>query len=344
MGQTSERLRQLLLRHQLIQGHEVGDLHSIGWFRSPSHSYELVNTPTQCFLIKTYLELHDDHLPEFEAEATRWLLRRAPLPVLPIACVDGSARCVIFGPIAAEPLSWKGLLCADVLNPILAIRLGEALATVHLAVTDPSQLPAVLGDRMRFRERRLHSDFEVTARAHPDLATTIEAIVKETWNIHHSLVLGSRASDMLLMAEQKPRWTTMELAHFGDPAIDVSTLVSGLLAVGCADPSRARFYVNAAEALWSGYQSVAGAGFGHSGMPQGGLEARVCRQVGVLLLAAVDGAEPSLSEANPQIQRQVREAGRVLVGRPLGRLDGVFTRVLHVADRAVALRESSSVG
>lgn len=261
------------------------------------------------------------------------------LPVGPEGQGGSAGEWVLVGPLAGEPEPWPAL--AEKLGERLPLaeRLGSDLAMLH---TEFAHRDATIAPSAAFRTGRLRPDFQVTARSHPDLAGFIEAVVKEMTGLGLALALGRRAAELVLFASESPVWLGLDTAHRGDPAVDVSTLLADLLVRACTADGAADAYVAAAAALWKGYISTAGPDFGHSGMLQGSLEARVCRQIGVLVLASVDGEKARNGQALLAGQDVVRAVGRSLLMRPFGRLEGVFTRVLH-ASRHFRERSGGSV-
>lgn len=211
----------------------------------------------------------------------------------------------------------------------IAARTGERLAAFHVMhAAETSERAAVrgAGGRELYYEARLRRQMQRAARHHPDLAATIEAVVRETWSLRQTLVLGACGEDMVLAVGEEVAWCNLALMHEGDPAADVSTLLSRLLVLACLQPEAAEGYLAAGEALWNAYIAAVGADFGDSGALHGKLEPRVCRLTGVMLLAAADGAAPAAADAAHA--GRLRRLGRVLTMRLFGRVDGVLTRTL----------------
>lgn len=236
-------------------------------------------------------------------------------------------ECVLIGPFAARPVSWSDVADELAVGQAVAERIGSSLAALHARCVELETLP---DQAEQFRSARLRPDFQMTARSHRDLAAFIEAVVKEITGLRLGLLLGRPAAELVLLAGENPVWLGLDTVHVGDPAVDVSTLLADLLVRACTAPNGPEGYVEAAQALWQGYVTEAGPDFAHSGMLQGSLEARVCRQVGVLILAAVDGQHRGVGNLTRGHEHVLRSVGRSLLMRPFGRLDGVFTRVWQV--------------
>lgn len=239
---------------------------------------------------------------------------------------DRAERWVLVGPLGRPPVLWHRVATELAQRQHLARHIGSSLATLHAQHVN---FMAPQEQNLAFFATRLQPDFQVTARAHPDIAAVIEAVVKEITGLSLGLTLGQPATDIMLLSGESPVWLGLDTAHRGDPAVDVSTLLADLLVRACAAPEGPEAFVEAAAAFWQGYVSVAGPDFGHSGMLQGSLEARVCRQIGVLMLAALDGERASKVPIPAIGESSVRSIGRSLLMRPFGRLDGVFTRTLQ---------------
>ena len=72
---------------------------------------------------------------------------------------------------------WKARLMAGAADPALARRAGEVLGTIHAAAAGHPALGGLLADTSLFDQLRVDPYYRQVARAHPDLAPRLDALV-----------------------------------------------------------------------------------------------------------------------------------------------------------------------
>jgi 5-methylthioribose kinase len=188
--------------------------------------------------------------------------------------------------------------------------LGRFLGRVHAATRDPALAARFPNDGMR----RLHGDhifrlpFEAGAfPLEPAVARRARAVQGESFRAlaraaydrylepHGALVHGDVQAGNVLLPPVGPKLLDAEIAHVGDPAFDLGTLLAHLFlpAVGAGEPRRA---LPAAAAAWSAYCDAAGTGAPRfeEAARYAGLEL-LRRTLGAARVPAVAGAEASLA-------------------------------------------------
>jgi 5-methylthioribose kinase len=202
-------------------------------------------------------------------------------------------------------------------------RLGAFLGAVHLGTLDADLAERFQNDGMR----RLHGDhtFSLPYRDNdfplsPPLRERAESLWRdarlvETIDEAYAryltpegvLVHGDVQGANVLLAERGPVLLDAEIAHVGDPAFDVGSLVAHVLL-----PAVARGEPRAAEAplraLWSAYERCAG------GAAPG--YAAVARYAGIEMLRRTIGAARVACVAEDACALAVVEAGVALVRSP----------------------------
>lgn len=301
-----------------------------GFLRTPQADYLRVFVAGEWFIAKVYRGEAKSEVLDTEAQVLEDVGSLGQdAAAAYIAASDAEAGIMVRGPFPREPLTLSEMLRSGKEQECLAAAVGTHLARLHGATGDRPAPPFSTHTRARYRKERLYASLQTSARRHPDLATTIEAVTRESWDLQFSLVNGSDAETMLMVIGERPEWLNLALVHFGDPAMDVSAFMGRLLLQACVAPEGAAGWVAAVDVAWRRYVEAVGPDFGDSGMPHGSLEARVCRQVGVMMLAAVDGSDPVIEPTRAEAER-VRLVGRALSLRMLGRVEGVLTRALSI--------------
>ena len=116
----------------------------------------------------------------------------------------------------------------------------------------PTSLPRFETDEL-FHALRLEPYLEATARAHPDLASRLNALVETTRTTKRVLVHGDFSPKNLLIGPAGPVILDAECAWYGDPAFDLAFVLNHLLLKGAWQPQWRARYVDAFAALTAAY-------------------------------------------------------------------------------------------
>ncbi len=146
-------------------------------------------------------------------------------------------------------------------------------------------------------------------RARPELAATAAELYRRYLGPGTALVHADVQAGNVLLTPERPKLLDAEIAHLGDPAFDVGTLVAHLLLPGAA-AGRLAGAIPAAEAAWSEYLGRRGA----RGAPA---FAEVARYAGIEMLRRTIGAARVAAVASDGAARAaLRTALRLLLDPP----------------------------
>lgn len=201
---------------------------------------------------------------------------------------------------------WKERLLAGEIDMRDAYRAGELLGRIHAASAADPEVAAEFADQTTLIEGRIDPYHRFTAARHPDLASAIGAEVERLLATRRALVLGDYAPKNLLAYPDRMLVLDVEVAHWGDPAFDVAFCLNHLCLKALHLPPRRALLVALARALHGAYAEVA---------PGLADEAAVVAELGVLMVARVDGKSPAeyLDERSRDLARAI---GRSLVLDP----------------------------
>lgn len=217
---------------------------------------------------------------------------------------------------AAHPL-WKEQLRDGHADPAFATAVADRLVRIHAATAADPAMAADFPTDAIFHAIRLEPYLLATARAHPDLAAPLEALVGATQANKRALVHGDVSPKNILCGPAGPVFLDAECAWWGDPAFDLAFCLNHLL-LKCLWTPRARVgFLACFDAMVAAYRA------GIAWEPPAALESRAARLLPGLFLARVDGKSPvEYITAEPDKDR-VRRVARALIASPPARLDVV---------------------
>lgn len=205
---------------------------------------------------------------------------------------------------------WKSELAAGRIDLGLAGRVGAALAAIHAAAARRPELAADFQTGDLFHALRLEPYLLHAAKAHPDLAATLESLSREILNRGISLVHGDVSPKNILAGPDGPVFLDAECAWWGDPAFDLAFCLNHLLLKCVWRPAYAALYLQAFDVLSRAYLS------GVDWEPAPALDARATKLLAGLLLARVDGKSPVEYLVAEADRAFVRSAARSFVQDP----------------------------
>ena len=175
---------------------------------------------------------------------------------------------------------------------------------IHAAsANDPGVAAAFATDRI-FYDIRLEPYLVASARAHPDRADALHALVETTARNRRALVHGDVSPKNILIGPQGPVFLDAECAWYGDPAFDLAFCLNHLLLKCLWTPRAARELLQCYDVLAKSYLG------GVDWEPQGGLEARAARLLPGLFLARIDGKSPVEYLTEAADKERVRRVAR----------------------------------
>lgn len=124
---------------------------------------------------------------------------------------------------------WKRELLAGRIDPAVAELAGSTLGRIHAQSWGDADVARRFETGKHFHELRVAPYLLATAKAHPDLAAWIEGEADRLAHTHRALVHGDFSPKNLLVAPARLIVLDCEVACYGDPAFDVTFLLSHLL-------------------------------------------------------------------------------------------------------------------
>jgi len=222
---------------------------------------------------------------------------------------------------------WKAELAAGRADPAAAAALGRRLARIHAATADDPEVARRFPTDAIFHAIRLEPYLLATARAHPDLASRLEALAETTAATRRALVHGDVSPKNILLGPKGPVFLDAECAWYGDPVFDIAFCLNHMLLKCLWAPSARDRLLACFDALASAWLD------GVSWEPRGAAEARAARLLPGLFLARVDGKSPVEYLTREADKDRVRRVARRLLARPAATLGAVRAAwALELAD------------
>lgn len=241
---------------------------------------------------------------EWLARLDRIWVEHAALGLLADILPDGSVPKVLFEDRAEylfamtcapdDATTWKSLLMDGRADAEAASALGILLGTIHAEAPNHSALKATLADVSLFDELRIDPYYRTTAKAHPALSRTFDALIASMKlpEDRRTLVLGDFSPKNILVHSAGLVLLDFECAHAGDPAFDLGFFLSHLalkrIHKSQQAPAEGPRYRALLDAFWSSYLGRVEDRLG----PSSELTGRAVEHTAACLLARVDGKSP----------------------------------------------------
>jgi 5-methylthioribose kinase len=241
---------------------------------------------------------------EWRARLDRIWAERAALDVLAAILPPGTVPEVLFEDrpnylfaMACAPddsATWKTHLMSGQVDPQIAARLGTILGTIHAEAPRHLALRQTLADTSLFDELRVDPYYRTIARAHPDLAPRIEALIAsmDVTPTERTLVVGDFSPKNILVHSGGLILLDFECAHAGDASFDLGFFLSHLIlkTIYMQErlPASAPRYLELTHRFWNAYLDRIGQG---SWRPAR-LVPRAIEHAAACVLARVDGKSP----------------------------------------------------
>lgn len=213
--------------------------------------------------------------------------------------------------------NWKNLLRDGEIECAHAAAVGLLLARLHNASAHRADLAEQFAHHDDFHALRLDPYLLATARAHPDLAGTLEKLASTTASTRIALMHGDYSPKNILIGptantgHASPVILDAETACYGDPAFDAAFCLNHLLLKCLWQPQWQACYLSAFTALSETYLQTI------RFEQRSTLEARIAALLPGLLMARVDGKSP-VEYLQQETQRdRVRAAAIPLLQQPL---------------------------
>lgn len=222
----------------------------------------------------------------------------------------------------AGAANWKDALLAGHVDVQVAGQVGAMLGTIHLASrVDSGEPPHELrgfADLHSFVQLRIDPYHRATAQAHPDLADIIESEARRMLPsaLHQrALVHGDFSPKNIMVDGQRDAARVylldFEVVHLGNPVFDLAFMLNHLTLKAIYRSELAERYNDAASAFWSAYLGAFdNPSFDGAAFDSAVLERDTVRQMGVLLLARIDGKSPAEYITQRTKKAQARQLAR----------------------------------
>jgi len=220
----------------------------------------------------------------------------------------------------ADHSLWKAELLAGRVDIAFAEAVGARLGAIHAATAGDAALAKRFATDDLFHAIRLEPYLEATARAHPDRADALMALVETTAAMKLVLAHGDVSPKNILCGPAGPVFLDAECAWYGDPAFDLTFCLNHLLLKCLWRPESARDYLAAFDGLCRAYLPCV------AWEDARAFEERAARLLPGLFLARVDGKSPVEYLTAAADKDRVRETARDLLARPVAKLAEVRAR------------------
>jgi aminoglycoside phosphotransferase (APT) family kinase protein len=217
----------------------------------------------------------------------------------------------------ADHALWKTQLRDGHADPGFAAAVADRLVRIHAATAADPAVAAEFPTDAIFHAIRLEPYLLATARAHPDLATRLEALVAATQANKRALVHGDVSPKNILCGPHGPVFLDAECAWWGDPAFDLAFCLNHLLLKCLWTPRAREGFLACFDAMAESYRARV------AWEEPAALEMRAARLLPGLFLARVDGKSPVEYITAERDKDRVRRVGRALLAAPPDRIETV---------------------
>jgi 5-methylthioribose kinase len=226
--------------------------------------------------------------------------------------------------IPASAMNWKTVLLDGRVDRNVARSLGELLGAVHRIAAEDEALRKAFSDPTPFEQLRLDPYHRTVARRHPDLTSEIRTEIDRIESVRQTLIHGDYSPKNVLVGDGGGTiWVLdFEVAHWGDPAFDVAFMCNHLLLKSLHNPADGTTYVEAIDAFRSAYDRET----------PWDREREVAAELGILLLARVDGKSP-VEYLNEEAAAAARSVGRAVIRDGVETIADVLTLAAEERDR-----------
>jgi aminoglycoside phosphotransferase (APT) family kinase protein len=212
---------------------------------------------------------------------------------------------------------WKAQLRDGIIDPGAAREVGRRLARIHATTAADPSMPERFATDHIFVPIRLEPYLAATARAHPELAASLQRLIDTTLSNKRALVHGDVSPKNILVGPRGPVFLDSECAWFGDPAFDLAFCLNHLLLKCLWRPQWWPRYLDCFAALHGTYLGRV------TWEPREALESRIAHLLPGLFLARVDGKSPVEYITTDTDRDKVRRVAAHLLRHPVDRLSHV---------------------
>lgn len=214
--------------------------------------------------------------------------------------------------------NWKERMMQGDIEPAHGTMAGALLGRLHSSTWEDAALREKFETTANFRQLRTDPYLRAAAARRPEVERELLAEADRLENCRVCLVHGDFSPKNLLVQDRRMMLLDAEVAWFGDPAFDVSFLLTHLFLKGLYHTPHRTAWQENTRAAWEAYKLALGPRM----TPP--LEARCVRLLPALLLARVDGKSP-VEYLDPHRQETVRLFAVKKLCRPAPDLSGLIS-------------------
>ncbi|MFB6106418.1 MAG: phosphotransferase family protein [Halobacteriaceae archaeon] len=209
---------------------------------------------------------------------------------------------------------WKADLLDGVVETRVARTVGRVLGTVHARAPEMGVREAFASKRP-FVQLRVDPYHRTTAERHPEVADEIRVEADRVLSVDRTLVHGDYSPKNVLVGPEA--WILdFEVAHWGDPAFDTGFMCNHLFIKSVYNHEHMAAYHDAVRTFWSAYREAGGFD----------VERETVAELGVLMLARVDGKSPVEYVTREATKAALRDVARSALRGEVETLDGFAAR------------------
>lgn len=234
---------------------------------------------------------------------------------------DPDEHVIVMDAASRRATMWKADLLDGHVHSDIATRVGRVLGHVQTAVASDDEVRSQFEDETPFVQLRIDPYHRTIARRYPDLAEPIEREIDRILDVKQTLVHGDYSPKNVLVDDSNDDrilWILdFEVAHWGDPAFDAAFMLNHLFIKSVYNADQQRSYLDAATSFWEAYSAAI----------EWDLEDRVVRELGILMLARVDGKSPVEYVTSEAVKDELRTISTAAIEDPPQGVSGYRERI-----------------
>lgn len=202
---------------------------------------------------------------------------------------------------------WKSQLLQGLIDIKVAQKVVEVLAKVHNATAGDPECAKEFANLRVFYQLRISPYFEYLLGKYPELTPAINSLIEKVTSRQIALVHGDYSPKNILVDGNSICILDYEIAHYGDPVIDIAFLLSHITLKAVHLGASYELYLALANYMASFYFSQI------EYDTRSNLEAYTLQLLGLFLLARVDGKSPVEYLVDEEKKDMVRTTAKQLL-------------------------------
>ncbi len=227
--------------------------------------------------------------------------------------------------------TWKEKLLRGEVDLDIAAEVARALAVLHNQTFENDEVIRRFDQQQRFIDCRVDPYFRTCARRHPELANHIRTEIARILTLKKVLVHGDYSPKNVIISPGVTKiWILdAEACHLGDPTFDIGFLLNHMLLKAVKVREATGELIETFLHMCQNY------GQAIKVFPAEWIEEFTCRELGLLLLARVDGKSPVEYLTDDKDKNIVRRAAAMIIReRPK-----LYTEVAEILSQEIKRKE-----